>query len=358
MKIAFITRSTLREVYGGDTVQIDETARQLRLLNVQVDILLTNEKIEYDGYDLFHFFNITRPADIIRHTRNLNKPYVISPILVDHSEYDRKYRSGVPGFLLRMLSPASAEYLKSIARWVLGKDSLGSKRYILLGQRKSTRLALRNASMLLPNSVSEFRRLQELYGTTTPYHIIPNGIDPEVFKTGLTPKNKNLVVCAARIEGRKNQLHLINALNNTSFRLVLAGDPAPNQLSYYKKCRESAMNNVEFAGKISQQQLAALYQQAAVHVLPSWFESCGLSSLEAAAMYCNIVITDKGFTRDYFGDHAFYCDPASPDSIREAVTAAANAEPPAELQKLILEKYTWKQAAIATLEAYKEVLQR
>ena len=98
------------------------------------------------------------------------------------------------------------------------------------------------------------------------------------------------------------------------------------------------------------------YKKAKVHVLPSWHETCGLSSLEAAAMGCNIVITDKGFTREYFGENAFYCNPASPESIFNAVEQAAQAGYNSVLQQKILHHYTWQQAAASTLKAYQNIL--
>ena len=38
------------------------------------DIKLTNEKIDYSKYDLLHFFNITRPADILYHLEKSSLP--------------------------------------------------------------------------------------------------------------------------------------------------------------------------------------------------------------------------------------------------------------------------------------------
>ncbi|MBK7308934.1 MAG: glycosyltransferase [Chitinophagaceae bacterium] len=57
---------------------------------------------------------------------------------------------------------------------------------------------------------------------------------------------------------------------------------------------KEAAGNIVFAGRLTQTALANYYARARVHVLPSWFETCGLSSLEAAAMGCNIVITARG----------------------------------------------------------------
>jgi glycosyltransferase involved in cell wall biosynthesis len=102
--------------------------------------------------------------------------------------------------------------------------------------------------------------------------------------------------------------------------------------------------------------LTRYYREAKVHVLPSWFETCGLSSLEAGAMGCNVVVADKGFTREYFGENAFYCDPGNVESIYNAVHEAATSPSQEALQASVLKNYTWQQAARQTLEAYQSVL--
>ena len=55
MKIAFITRSTLYKVHGGDTIQISETAKCLERIGVSVSIYRTNEKIDYEQFNLSLF---------------------------------------------------------------------------------------------------------------------------------------------------------------------------------------------------------------------------------------------------------------------------------------------------------------
>jgi glycosyltransferase involved in cell wall biosynthesis len=84
--------------------------------------------------------------------------------------------------------------------------------------------------MVLPNSGQEYEQLTKSYSLNKPYRIIPNGIDKKIFTPGqATQKNEKLVICAARIEGIKNQLNLIRALNDTCYRLLLIGDASPNQ---------------------------------------------------------------------------------------------------------------------------------
>ncbi len=357
LKVALITRSTLHTVPGGDTVQVLQTARHLALFRVEADIVLSHEPLEYANYDLLHFFNLTRPADILRHARKTAKRYVISSILCDYSEFDRQHRKGKAARLLRFLSPDGTDYVKTLARCLIGGDQLGSFRYLWQGQRNSIIEVLNRAQRVLPNSESEYRRLTEKYPCQTPCSIVPNGTDEHLFPPGREEeKDDCLVICAARIEGIKNQRNLILALNHTRFNLLLIGSASPNQQKYYQECRRLAASNIVFIDRLPQTELAAYYRKARVHVLASWFETTGLSSLEAGLTGCNLVVSNRGDVFEYFGNDAFYCEPGSPESIYAAVDRASRAPVNEHLQQRILHQYTWRRTAEQTALAYQLAL--
>jgi glycosyltransferase involved in cell wall biosynthesis len=183
-------------------------------------------------------------------------------------------------------------------------------------------------------------------------------VNTQLFQNGnAVKKQDNLVLCVARIEGIKNQYNLIRALNNTPYRLLLIGDAAPNQTGYYMQCKKIAAENISFIDYLPQEQLAGYYAAAKVHVLPGWFEVCGLSSLEAAALGCRIVITDNGYARSYFKDDAFYCDPEQPGTILEAIKEAMAAKNNGELQERIIQNYTWQKTAEKTQSVYKKYIE-
>ena len=359
MKVLFISRATLFKDPGGDTIQIMNTAENLKKLEVDVDIKVANEKIDYRHYDLIHFFNIIRPSDILAHISKNHNPFVVSTIFVDYSEYEKKQRKSFAGTVFKMLSPDFIEYAKVIARNIITGERVLSLSYLLLGQKRSIRKILKQTSLLLPNSNNEYKRLYKRYGVKKNYKVIPNAIDPDLFATKQsTIKDNRIVLCVGRIEGRKNQLNLIKAINNSGFKLKIIGSYAINQPAYYRACRDAASADVEFIENLPQSRLIDYYSIAKVHVLPSWFETTGLSSLEAAVMGCNIVITDKGDTKEYFEDMAYYCDPGSPKSIKDAIESAADNPPNEELKNKILREYTWPVTAKKTLEAYHKVLDK
>lgn len=360
MKVLFIARNNLYSYPGGDTVQIINTAKFLKKCKVDVDILLSNEKVRYDSYDILHFFNIIDPEDILGHILKSNKPFVVSTIYVDYSEYDKNHRRGFVGLLAKWIPKTSVEYLKTLAKYIIKGEKISTSYFFIKGHKKSIQYILKRASCILPNSISEYKRLVNDFGIECSFLIVPNAIDKELFNGNniINDRKENLVLCIARIEGIKNQLNLIKAISNTSVQLLLIGRESANQKRYVSQCKLAAGHNVTFLPFVSQTELIKYYKQAKVHVLPSWFETTGLSSLEAAAMGCNIVVTDKGDVREYFGDLAYYCEPDSPDSIALAIQSALQNEVNGALQEKVHKEYTWEKAAEQTLAAYKKVLKK
>lgn len=359
MKVLFIARHDLYSNAGGDTIQVKSTAKYLKLSGVDVDIYLSNTKPDYAAYDLVHLFNIIDPEDLLGHVLKCKIPYVLSTIYVNYSEYDRRHRTDLLGLLSRVIPYSATEYLKTLAKVIIHNEPLSSYRYLLMGHKRSARYILKNAAHLLPNSHSEYHRVTKDFGIEKPYTAVTNAFDPNVFpddQTLKTAREHNNVLCVARIEGRKNQLMLLRSLASTDVKLTMIGKSSANQKKYVASCKTFASDKVMFIDEIAQNDLIKYYSEAAVHVLPSWFETTGLSSLEAAAMGCSIVVSEKGDVKEYFGDLAYYCDPAKPESILSAVKAALSNPLNPVLKKFVRENYTWEKAAGQTLAAYKKAL--
>jgi glycosyltransferase involved in cell wall biosynthesis len=356
MRVLMLSRASLFSAPGGDTVQITSTAKYLQKLGVEVDICLANDMtIDYSKYDLLHLFNLIRPNDLLYHVRKSGKPFVLSTIYVDYSEYEKNNRKGILGLLSRFVDKYRIEYLKTIARAFKSKEKLISKEYWLLGQKRSMKRLATTAAFLLPNSLNEMKRLEKDLRIKNRFEIIPNAIDTEKFRLPQEPIERKGVICVARIEGLKNQMNLIKAINKTDWPLTIIGNAAPNHKGYSEQCKAIAGSNVTFINHISQEELLGHYSKAKVHVLPSWFETTGLSSLEAAYMGCNIVVTKKGDTQDYFLDMATYCQPQDENSILEAIRTAYNKPYCDQLRERVEKEFTWEVTAKKTFQVYKKV---
>ena len=98
-----------------------------------------------------------------------------------------------------------------------------------------------------------------------------------------------------------------------------------------------------------------LYNSHSVHIVPSWFETTGLVTLEAALCGCNVVSTSRGYAREYFGSMADYCEPSSTRSIRDSVLRSLSRVPDQALVRKIRENYSWSATASATIACYRDL---
>ncbi len=367
MRVTLLSRPDLHSAPGGDTVQIIETARALNALGVTAEISV-ELRPQLDAVDLVHIFNITRPHEALEqlhHAKSSGRLVALSPIFCPMTEFERACRPQPLRSILRHCQPETIEYAKLLAKSLRSwKWTAGLRQLVLRGYKHCIAELVRSADVILPNSESELRRLRAWFPAGdldgVPYRVVPNAVsdvflqEPEAVEPN--PRYRDCVLCVARIDGAKGQLALVRALKDVDVLLVLAGKPGPNSIRYHESVRAEAGPNVLLLGQVPRSQLPSLYRAARVHVLPSWMETTGLSSLEAAAMGCNIVVTPNGDTTEYFGGEARYCTAGDESSIRKAVLDAYDAPSSRQLRHKILQGHTWQHAAAASVAAYAEAL--
>ena len=166
---------------------------------------------------------------------------------------------------------------------------------------------------------------------------------------------RDFVLCCAGVQARKNQLRLIRAADALGLPLVLIGS---EEARYAQRCRAAASSRVHFLGELDGADLRNAYAAARTHALVSFYETPGLASLEAAISGNTIVASDRGSPREYFGDHAYYCDPVDGGSIEAALSQAWNATPDPALREQVLRDYTWRKTAEATLRGYRRAIEK
>ncbi len=350
--------------HGGDLIQAEMTARELSKKGVRVTI---SSGEDIPKADIVHVFNMQTPdwtLEQVARAVKEGKPVVLSPV----------YWSSlimVVGAL--MVLPRLAPFLPQ-AFFKDGPDARASAPgpfpLLPLGHRRKVKQILRLSRLILPNSTAEALQLQdeypELLSRSDALRVVPNGVDAGEFEGGASgspwaeglPEPGEYVLCVARIDFRKNQLRLIDAIRDLGLSLVCVGDPALASawhLAYYRACRGRG-GPVTFLTHRGPRELWPLYYNCALHCLPSYFETPGLSNLEAALAGARVVTTPHGATREYFGNLAQYCNPSSVGSIRLAIERSLQRPVPSGLRELVRERYTWRRAAEVTLEAYYQVL--
>jgi glycosyltransferase involved in cell wall biosynthesis len=366
MKILFQSRKTLFSEPGGDTTQIMKTKEYLEKLGVEVDVSLELTP-DVSKYDIIHVFNLMRPQELylqVKNAKMYGKKIALSTIYGPYEEYEKKARGGILQVMNKFLSITQIEYLKVIARAVLNFEfNKGTVIYLLNGHKRLQQKIVKMVDVFLPNSDSEMERVAKDFKLKQyNYVAIANAVDINKFdydKVKISPeleKYRDCVLCVSRIEGRKNQLNIIRACKNLPYKFVFVGKSGANFRKYYETCKREANENTFFLGQIEHEKLPQFYKLAKVHILASWMETPGLSSLEAGIMRTNLVVTKKGDTEDYFKNYAFYCDPDDLLSIKKAVVKAYEAPFDNKLLERIRDNYKWEDTAQQTLDGYQSIL--
>lgn len=361
-------RKNAFELTGGDTVQMLKTKEALERIGVQVDVS-TDLRPDVSAYDVVHLFNLTRVQETYIQAKNAaehRKPIALSTIYWPISEFEKSAAIGMRGFLGRHLSANAMERLKAIGKYLLNDErGEGAKFLIAHNYTDMQREILELSDVCLPNASTEMTKIkEELHFETDNVVVVPNAVDVQSIAAAHSEtandyvKYKDWLVCVGRIDVRKNQMALIDAVEDSSYHLLIVGKRSPGHIEYANKVieRVNANSNMEYIEKIPNEDMYKLYKQCRVSILPSWFETPGLASLEAAAMGCNIVVSPKGTTRDYFGDDAYYCDVQDPQSIRRCIDMAYAHEDNGDLANKILLEYTWENAARKTLQGYDQAI--
>jgi glycosyltransferase involved in cell wall biosynthesis len=76
---------------------------------------------------------------------------------------------------------------------------------------------------------------------------------------------------------------------------------------------------VLFAGRVSDGELRALYENAACLAFPSTTEGFGLPPLEAMGLGCPVVVAPCGALPEVCGDAALYAPPGAPAAWAQAI---------------------------------------
>lgn len=372
MKVLFVNGvdTALQLPGGGDAVQMRETQRALEDLGVEVGWDRGPEP-DATGYDVVHVFNLQLPDFAlakIRHLKRFGVPIVLSAIWWDPAEFtwaatvlDQVYLR-YPTFVER------EPYLSLLAdrRLVFGglqfAHQVPAHDPWLIHQREILGLV----DLVLVSAAAELSRLQQTLGLADfRWRVVPNAVDPAIFSPPEAEAQKRrgfsnyVLSCVRWCDHRKNVLLLGEAMRDIDAQLVIVG--RRDESGRHRLVEATLPSRSKILDYLPHEELVDLYRNALVHAMPSWYETPGLSSLEAAACGVPIVVGNRSAEAEYFREAAYYCDPANYLDIRRAIKAAiANRDLDAirrrKLRARILSQFVWRAAASATLAAYREAI--
>lgn len=143
------------------------------------------------------------------------------------------------------------------------------------------------------------------------------------------------------------------------FKIVAFGSPAfeSAERELFRKLGLSETQLIQVSG--TDRDLYRYYKHASLFVYPSLYEGFGIPPLEAMSVGCPVACSNTSSIPEVVGEAAFCFDPNSNDSIRQQIELALS-DRNLRRQKIELgyqqfSKFSWRQCAIDTLNAYKRL---
>lgn len=165
------------------------------------------------------------------------------------------------------------------------------------------------------------------------------GGDTDALVTGDEP----WVLCVGTFARHKNLVPALDAFEAVGLRSVIVGARGDGRV--FADAGEARWAHATFAGRLTDDELAWLYDGATALVFPSVYEGFGIPVIEAQRRGCPVVALRTGPVPEVAGDGAVLCDPARPEALVEAVRLVAS--DPAHRAALVTagrrntERYTW-----------------
>ena len=162
---------------------------------------------------------------------------------------------------------------------------------------------------------------------------------------GSLKKNKNVQVA----------IEAMQVLGRTDYPLIVVG--GENDRVFSRQSAPTApVANVIFAGRLSDEGLAALYQHATAFVFPSLYEGFGVPPLEAMLFGCPIIAADIPPVRETCADAVRYFNPTDARELAarldERIASGPMSEPERAAQQARLSIYSWRKSALVLLNSF------
>ena len=252
--------------------------------------------------------------------------------------------------------------------------------------RFMTPLAVKTSRHIL--TVSEFSKSEILgfysFLKAEKISVVYNAIDRQLFKpqpsaishqtSDITPQTSvPFVLCVSSIDPRKNFVRLIEACQGlTGAKLYIVGKynrvfsqtsaltPQTSDIRHQPSDTRPQPSNIQFLGRVSDDELVRLYNQAACFVFPSLYEGFGLPPLEAMACGCPVLVSDIPVEREVCGDAAQYFNPLDPTNILHTITQYLNnADVIKEKMRQKgfenIKRFSWEKSAEILIQKLKEI---
>ena len=159
----------------------------------------------------------------------------------------------------------------------------------------------------------------------------------------------------------KNFAAVLEAFRTVAHRrnvqLVVVGPPKWSSAELFHIRRLKLESKVSLVGRVSDDELAMLYNRAVAFVHASLIEGFGIPLLEAMACGCTVVASKIPSTLEVAADYPIYFDPLDVDSLIAALDRAFEGGEGGQIANGANRamQYSWRRTAEGTLNVYREL---
>jgi len=332
MKLAFLMRSDFKQKRGGDVVQVEAYCRELERMGHQCKLLDVLENSDCQGYDGFILVNIDRPVETVDYWRMIKASAPDAKVFlipIHHpisaiNKFERKRRglgysifnSFFPDFYFR-------EKIKNLVRFRRNRRLLlTSLGHLGISYRRAISDILRSVDGIIYISEGEKNSVEHDFDVVSSRYVVAhNAVElaerPDFIDWS---SRKYDVVVVGRIEPRKNQLSVLQALGKSGHKVCFIGSVNKNSDSYcdefLKRVNESA--NFDYLGVMPHGETLKVVANSRMLLNTSYFEVNPLVDLEAALVRTQVITTKYSYTPESL-PNADLVDPWDVKDIRRKV---------------------------------------
>lgn len=231
-----------------------------------------------------------------------------------------------------------------------------------LAYQLATPLTVRHSLKVL--TVSEFSKKEicDLYGTAPgKVVVVPNAVSA-AFRPRQSATAEPYVLAVSSINRQKNFHGLVDAfsrMERSSHKLYIVGSLNRNFADPELLHKIEADSRIKLLGRVTDEELIALYSNASAFAYPSFYEGFGLPPLEAQACGCPVLVADAASLPEVCGDSALYCSPADTDDIARQIDRLISnpdlAQSLREKGHANITRYSWEKSATRLLQVIREL---
>ena len=307
--ITFVTRRDATHKPGGDVDLAHAYAQLLRQANIPTNVDYSH-LVRPSECSYIVLFNLDQPSEayqVARECVRCKTPYAIYPLHHKREWTESFLRFGVEG--MQGVAARFVGYSASHYETVIGyiRRLVTSRGREMLSLRRCSRMQhfiLRNADNIAVSCAAEASHIESDLGV----ELRKVSVVPHYWTSGsnqsMTAASANLdtdILCAGRIEPRKNQLQLARLIqSNGSRRILFVGKKNLRHAAYVAAFDKtvSACERIQWLDQVSREALYSHIAGCKLYINVSWFEVFSLIDLVAIQMRKRCILSKGSYLCD------------------------------------------------------------